>query len=141
MRDMSCAILNDCQDVARSYADGTVLSDVDADVLTEHVADEEALVDALGAVETLVLSRCPSTTGSDPRVLATPHLGYLTGGQLPALLHPGGRRCQGLARRLPGRGAHLSAQSRSHRSLASQRTGIPCPCRASQWPTSAGIPG
>jgi phosphoglycerate dehydrogenase-like enzyme len=54
---MRCVILDDYQDVARSYADWSVLPDVDLEVLTEHVADEDELAGTLGGATVLVVMR------------------------------------------------------------------------------------
>ena len=54
---MRCVILDDYQDVARSYADWSVLPDVQVEVLTEHVGDEDELVGILAGVTVLVVMR------------------------------------------------------------------------------------
>jgi phosphoglycerate dehydrogenase-like enzyme len=54
---MRCVILDDYQDVARSYADWSVLPDVEVEVVTEHVADHDRLVELIGGAEILVVMR------------------------------------------------------------------------------------
>ena len=54
---MRCVILDDYQDVARSYADWSVLPDVQVEVVTEHVGDEDELVGILGGATVLVVMR------------------------------------------------------------------------------------
>jgi phosphoglycerate dehydrogenase-like enzyme len=52
-----CVILDDYQDVARSYADWSVLPDVEVEVVTEHVADHDRLVEILAGAEIAVVMR------------------------------------------------------------------------------------
>ena len=52
-----CVILDDYQDVARTYADWSSLDSVDVSTLTRHLDDEDDLVRALRRVEVLVLMR------------------------------------------------------------------------------------
>ena len=54
---MRCVILDDYQDVARSYADWSVLPDVQVEVLAEHVGDEDELVGILAGATVLVVMR------------------------------------------------------------------------------------
>ena len=46
---MRCVILDDYQGVATTYADWSVLDGVDVSSVPDHVADEDALVEVLGA--------------------------------------------------------------------------------------------
>ena len=45
---MRCVILDDYQDVARSYADWSALPDVAVEAVREHVADHDRLVEIVG---------------------------------------------------------------------------------------------
>ena len=55
---MRCVILDDYQDVARSYADWSVLPDVDVEAVHEHVADQDRLrARSLGDAEVVVVMR------------------------------------------------------------------------------------
>ena len=71
---MRCVILDDYQDVARSYADWSVLPDVPRwTVLTEHVGDEDELVGILaGAAVLVVMRERTPVTRSRPRAAAGP---------------------------------------------------------------------
>jgi len=53
-----CAILDDYQNVALSYADWSPIADrVETQVFSEHIADENALVAALGDAQIIVIMR------------------------------------------------------------------------------------
>jgi len=53
-----CAILDDYQHVALSYADWSPIADrVETQVFSEHIADENALVAALGDAQIIVIMR------------------------------------------------------------------------------------
>jgi phosphoglycerate dehydrogenase-like enzyme len=52
-----CVILDDYQDVARSYADWSVLEGVTVEAVHEHVAEHDRLVEIIGAAEILVVMR------------------------------------------------------------------------------------
>jgi phosphoglycerate dehydrogenase-like enzyme len=54
---MRCVILDDYQDVARTYADWSVLEGVAVEVVTEHVADEDRLVSLLEGATIVVVMR------------------------------------------------------------------------------------
>ena len=54
---MRCVILDDYQDVARSYADWSALPDVTVEAVHEHVADHDRLVEIVGDSEILVVMR------------------------------------------------------------------------------------
>jgi phosphoglycerate dehydrogenase-like enzyme len=54
---MRCVILDDYQDVARTYADWSALPGVTVEAVTEHVADHDRLVEILTGAEIVVVMR------------------------------------------------------------------------------------